>query len=760
MKIFDFSVLILFMLTTFLVSSLNAQCPTFTNLNGNGVTCHYGTTSDPFRHPGISPGRHTVITQQGRDPKTNNQLPLLPPGENAVIKLGNEQTGAQAEAITYTFTVNPDYAILLLKFAVVLEDPGHPSPSQPRFVVRVLNAAGQLVESCAEYDVTAAGNIPGFLSNGRIRYRPWTNVGIDLFSYAGQTVKLQFITYDCAYHGHFGYAYFTASCISNNLALSACNGNQVTLVAPSGFSSYHWDNGSTSPSVIYTVQGNTTVNCLITSATGCHFTLSGTISSDEGLPTSNTVIYDTIGKGESYHQNYFNLPPQNDTGTFMYYNTFFNTSNCTGGDVSITLYLTVLNDYSHYYQDVACQGMDYNRYGFHYTNLQPGIIVDTMIDHNSINILRLTVSPSFAITNTYISGNTEVCCHNEEIYSIPNPQGIESFYWEVPDGVNILSGQNTSSIDVYFTDLAPSPTVISLTGSNGCGSGTLQIVIQNSPTYHIFTQDSICTGNEYHRYGFDLSRQDSTGWFTFINQYTTSKGCDSIRILQLMVTGTPILTTFANSEEICLGQQTVIHAMGEHAGFNTETLAPPIALGDILCTDNTFVKPSNWPVEGKTALGIVFYVDNTGEHGWAAQLTDQATNIKWSVSHNDITSLSNYTNARNAISDLGGHANTAQIRAYGTANAFPAAYVADFANGWYLPSIGQLRILFSELVSTNTSLSIAGGSQIPMDSNWWYWSSTEYNANNAWTVNYYGFTNFFDKSTQDYSSRVRCVRDF
>ena len=153
-------------------------------------------------------------------------------------------------------------------------------------------------------------------------------------------------------------------------------------------------------------------------------------------------------------------------------------------------------------------------------------------------------------------------------------------------------------------------------------------------------------------------------------------------------------------------------------------------------------------------------MDNTGEHGWAAQLTDQATNIKWSVSHNDITSLSNYTNARNAISDLGGHANTAQIRAYGTANAFPAAYVADFANGWYLPSIGQLRILFSELVSTNTSLSIAGGSQIPMDSNWWYWSSTEYNANNAWTVNYYGFTNYFDKSTQDYSSRVRCVRDF
>lgn len=763
MKFSEYSVLILFLLL-FQFSSLDAQCPVFTNLNGSGVSCQYGSTSNPFQNTGIVAGRHTVITHQGTDPKTNNQLPLLPPGESTVIKLGNEQTGAQAEAVTYTFTVDPDHAILLLKFAVVFQDPGHASPAQPRFVVRVLNAAGQLVETCAQYDVTAAGNIPGFSSYGGVRYRPWTNVGIDLFSYAGQTVKLQFITYDCAYHGHFGYAYFTASCISNNLALSACNGNQLTLVAPSGFASYQWDNGSTTPSALYTIQGNTTVNCLITSATGCHFTLSGTISTEEGLPTSSMVIYDTISKGDSYNQNFFNLPPQNDTGTFMYYNTFFNTSDCSGGDVSITLYLTVLNDYRHLYRDVACQGMDYDRYGFHYTNLQTGIIVDTIIENNatghSMTILHLTVSPSFSLSNTYISGNTEVCNHNEEIYSIPNPEGIESFDWEVPDGVSVMSGQNTPSITLYFTDLATSPTVLSLTGSNGCGSGTIQLTINNSPTYHIFSQDSICSGNEYHQYGFNLPRQDSTGWFTFMNYHTTTKGCDSIEILQLMVTGAPLLTTLPSSAEICLGQQAAIHAMGEHAGFNTGTLTPPIAVGDIICTDNSFAKPSDWPIAGKTAAGVVFFVDNTGEHGWAAQLTDQATNLKWSTSHNDIGTLTNYSNARNAISDFDGFSNTQHIRAQGNATSFPAVYAGNFANGWYLPSAGQLRILFSELVAINSSLNIAGGSQIPMDSNWWYWSSTEYNSNNAWTVNYYGFTNFFDKATQDYSSRVRCVRSF
>ena len=180
--------------------TLMAQCPDFTNLTGGDVTCQYGNFQNPFMNTGIAYGRHTVITQQGSDPNTGHQLPFLPPGESAVVKLGNEQVGAQAEAITYQFTVNPDYAILLLKFAVVFQDPGHPAPAQPRFVVRVLNSAGQQVEDCAVYDVTAAGNIPGFQTftsgSRHVRYRPWTNVGIDLSDYAGQQVKVQFETYD------------------------------------------------------------------------------------------------------------------------------------------------------------------------------------------------------------------------------------------------------------------------------------------------------------------------------------------------------------------------------------------------------------------------------------------------------------------------------------------------------------------------------------------------------------------------------------
>lgn len=743
-----------------------AQCPDFTNLTDSGVTCQYGMFGDPFQYTGLATGRHTVITQQGSDPNTGHQLPFLPPGEDRVVKLGNEQVGKQAEAVTYQFTVNPDYAILLLKFAVVLQDPGHPAPAQPRFVVRVLNNEGQLVEPCAEYDVTAAGDIPGFQTftsgSRHVRFRPWTNVGLDLSDYAGQQIRLQFVTYDCAYSGHYGYAYFTASCMSNKLALDGCSGSQVTLVAPSGFESYVWDNGSTNTTATYTVNGTTTANCLITSATGCTFTLSGTLSEEAGLPTASSTVYDTICEGDPYTGHFFDLPTQWETGTHTFRNTFFNTANCTGGDVTTTLFLTVLPRYYHIYE-AACQGSDYDSHGFHYTDLQTGSFTDTLVTTlptgcDLVTILHLTVNPSFTLDNTII-GETSVCRQEVLTYSLPNVQGLATFHWNVPTGVNILYGQGTSSLNLYFTDDAPNPAVISLTGANGCGSGSIPLAVTHSPTYHLFFQDSLCTGNDYHCYGFDLARQDSTGWFTFTNRYTTVNSCDSVRILQLLVTDTPTLTTLAQPAEICTGQSTTIHAMGENTGFTINPTPPAVAIGDILCTDNSIVKPSAWPVQGKVAMGVVFYVDNTGQHGWAVHLHESVE--KWGGYGTSIPTLSHHANARDAIFDMEGYSNTQIIRNAGDATVYPAANNVDFNNGWYLPAAGQLVKLSVETDVVNESFQILGATPLftfSSQASYCYLSSSEHANNYVWAVFHIGYIQTVQKNSS--RSIVRAIRTF
>ena len=56
----------------------------------------------------------------------------------------------------------------------------------------------------------------------------------------------------------------------------------------------------------------------------------------------------------------------------------------------------------------------------------------------------------------------------------------------------------------------------------------------------------------------------------------------------------------------------------------------------------------------------------------------------------------------------------------------------NFAGGWYLPAIGQLRILYEERVAVDSSLQLIGGSILfPTGSNWTttlskYWSSSSY----------------------------------
>lgn len=160
------------------------------------------------------------------------------------------------------------------------------------------------------------------------------------------------------------------------------------------------------------------------------------------------------------------------------------------------------------------------------------------------------------------------------------------------------------------------------------------------------------------------------------------------------------------------------------------TLTAQVHVGDILCEGNLVYNPSIYPSSGATAIGVVFYVDNTGQHGWAVALRNTGS-YQWSNSTSTNTSLPDYTNSRQAIYDLDGYENTRILRSGGSSTSRPAAYAVDFANGWYLPAIGQLNYLYGNLVEVNASLTIAGGSKMSSV----YWSSTEGGSSYAWICN-------------------------
>src|SRR3989338_1103001 len=208
-----------------------------------------GTYADPDQNLGIVNGRHTIMNAPGIDPFTCGGLNVLPPGGTSSARLGNNNTGAQAEELIYTLAVTAQTALFIYKYAVVLENPaGHLPEEQPEFTVRILDNLGNPIGgNCGTYNVYGGQEGQNFQTCGGVTWLPWSTVGIDLTAYIGQNVLIEFTTRDCLLTGHFGYAYIAAECAPMAIDLAYCSGDtQVTLTAPLGFQQYEWNPGGLS----------------------------------------------------------------------------------------------------------------------------------------------------------------------------------------------------------------------------------------------------------------------------------------------------------------------------------------------------------------------------------------------------------------------------------------------------------------------------------------------------------------------------------
>lgn len=190
--------------------------------------------------------RHTIHWDKTeRDPRTNGKLKTVPDGELASVRLGNHRVGAEGEAIEYNFLVDTlSSAVLLLNYAVVLEDPGHPIERQPRFTLDILYNNTKLDEwGCGEADFSAGygtSEEDGWTQFPSGWWKDWTTVAIDLRKYHGKSLKILFTTRDCGDTGHFGYAYFTLSCSDGKIKGLTCGDSDKTeFLGPDGFK-YKW----------------------------------------------------------------------------------------------------------------------------------------------------------------------------------------------------------------------------------------------------------------------------------------------------------------------------------------------------------------------------------------------------------------------------------------------------------------------------------------------------------------------------------------
>ena len=165
-------------------------------------------------------------------------------------------------------------------------------------------------------------------------------------------------------------------------------------------------------------------------------------------------------------------------------------------------------------------------------------------------------------------------------------------------------------------------------------------------------------------------------------------------------------------------------------------------IGDILYSDKS-CDPS--VVASKKPIGVVFDRANR----LAIALDTEAK--KWSDEHFDVPTLSNYGSPSAATADWQGKNNTRLVLEYCKTNekSCPAfEYVNSYktegtkAGDWYLPALGELKVIFVNTNVLDSVLGKIGGTKLQP---YVHWSSSENSSSRAWGMDF-DFARFNDTS--------------
>jgi len=518
------------------------------NLTGWNPTTGYNPVYNAIGCCPSAGGAQAITSGTGVDPF--GLFPVVCPGGNNSLQLGDALTGGIADRIEQTFLVTSSNSNYSYKYAVVLEDPGHPQNQQPSFTIEMVDSAGNQIP-CTYYDVAAGQGIPGFQTStvqSDVVFKPWTTVAVNLTSYIGQNVTIRFTTYDCALGGHFGYAYIDGSCqsfqiIQNN---TLCSNSTTQICAPAGFAAYTW----TGPGIVNgagtacaTINAGGMYNVQLTTVTGCTSPISYDVTSVPAPTASYTTTNQTcnnqlaftntsVGTGLTSFWNFGDAATSSvyspshtyaAPGTYPTKMIIYSTNGCS--DTTVQNVTIFPKPSAQFIFNTACVAGTVN-----FTN-------NSSVSGGTISNSRwafgdggtsLLPSPAHAYAS---SGNYNVqltvtdnnTCKDslikvETIYNLPiaafNAQAvcqgastsfnntssvvgstISNYAWDfTSDGVTDNTAQNPGNI---YAASGTYSVMLQVTSAQGCVSSTTNTVLVNPNPVVAFTVNNACTGSNF-----------------------------------------------------------------------------------------------------------------------------------------------------------------------------------------------------------------------------------------------------------------------
>jgi len=147
--------------------------------------------------------------------------------------------------------------------------------------------------------------------------------------------------------------------------------------------------------------------------------------------------------------------------------------------------------------------------------------------------------------------------------------------------------------------------------------------------------------------------------------------------------------------------------------------------------------------------GIVFYIDETGQHGLVAAMEDLDSYYEWGCYGTGISGANEQsigTGLQNTLEIVAGCSETP------IASSEALAYGSEGYSDWYLPSRYELIEMYNTIGNGGSEGNTGGFSSS------YYWSSSEYNSNYAWGVYFPNGSTVGNGKTG--TNRVRVIRAF
>ncbi|MCD6066346.1 MAG: hypothetical protein K0S33_1172 [Bacteroidetes bacterium] len=411
-------------------------------------------------------GAQAIMSGAGTDACAG--FPLVCPGGNFSVKIGNNAVNGVADRLEQTFSVTQANANYTYKYAVVLEDPGHTVVEQPSFQIDMLDNAGVQIP-CTFYQVSAGQGIPGFQNSPNcpnVVYKPWTTVSVDLSAYIGQDVTIRFTTYDCSLGGHYAYAYVDGSCVSYSITLSdsLCVNSSTQICAPAGFQTYTWSG----PGVVSSSANCATINAAgtysvqLTTVTGCN---SPEITYSVNSYPAPVATFGVVGGNNACNLNV----------------VFNNTSTMTGGQQMQFLWdfgdgtSSFMEQPTHTYLSEGT-----------YTVMLIASTNSTGCSDTTTQVVVIDFPPTPQFVNAGVCAGSTIQFTNQT----PGLTGTESWVWNFGDQATAT----TLNANHIYAIAGSYNVSLQITNTNGCtGSVTSAIVIAPLPAAS-FTSTTVCDG--------------------------------------------------------------------------------------------------------------------------------------------------------------------------------------------------------------------------------------------------------------------------